>query len=159
MPNNKPTSPVSYNVVAGKKFATIEKGCAAFGLKPEKRGWITLAGARFENATHPDPALHDVTLWFPNTKSKHWNNVYKNSVIIETPKDITKNPAQVKKYTGNYELRITFLKEKKDYHFVGVYDLDIDETNKQKKCVWKRRLKAFSPDLHEIKEYLTNNKQ
>ena len=153
MPNNKSTKPVL------KSFSTIKEGCAAFGLNPEKRGWITLAGARFENAPHPDPTLRNVILWFPNTKSKHWNNVYNNGVIIETPKDETRNAAHVKKYTDNYELRITFLKDKKGYCFVGVYDLDIDETNKQNKCVWKRRLKTFSSDLHEIREYLTNNKQ
>ncbi len=155
MPNNKPTSPVFYDVVVGNSFSTIEDGCTAFGLKPVKRGCITLAGARFENAPHPDPTLHDVTLWFPNTNSKHWDNVYNNGVITETPKDMTKNPAQVKKYTENYELRITFLKNKKGYRFVGVYDLDIDETDRKKKCVWKRRLDAFSSDLHEIRELLT----
>ena len=159
MPNNKPTSPVFYDVAVGNSFRIIKDGCAAFGLKVEKRGWITLAGARFENATHPDPTLHNVTLWFPNTKNKHWDNVYNNGVIIETPKDMTRNPAQVKKYLKLDELRITFLKDKKDYCFVGVFRLNAPKTIKQNRCIWDCVLPAFSSDLHEIRELITNNKQ
>ena len=155
MLKNKPNGSVSYNVVVGNSFKTIKDGCAAFGLKPVKRGWITLAGARFEDAPHPDPTLHNVTLWFPNTKSKSWNNVYNNGVIIENPKDMTKNPAQVEKYLKLDELRITFLKDKKDYRFVGVFKLNSKKTIVQNKCVWECVLPAFSSDLHEIRELLT----
>ena len=155
MPNNKTTNPISYNIAVGKCFNSIAEGCKEFGLTPVKRGWITLAGARFENASHPDPDLKDVTLWFPSTKNNYWNNTPNKGVIVETPKDITKNQNQVNKYLNHYELRITFLKDKSKYCFVGAFELDPVETKKKNQCVWKRVLPAFSSDLHEIKNYLS----
>ena len=156
MANNKITKQVNYNVAIGKHFHTIAEGCAAFGLKPDKQGWQILAGTRFEHATPPDKALKDVILWFPNKRNAYWNNASPSQLdrIVETPKNTTKNQKQVDKFLNKYELRITFLKDKGDYRFVGVYELDIDETQIQNKCIWKRVLCQFSADLHEIKEYL-----
>lgn len=154
MPNYKPTNSVSFDIVVGNNFKTIAEGCAAFGLKPDKRGWIILAGARFENASKPDADLEKVTLWFPSTKNNHWNNTFNKDVIIEAPKDMTKNQKQLNKFLKTYELRITFLKDKGNYEFVGVYELDKDETKRLNKCVWRRVLSAFSSDLHEIKDYI-----
>lgn len=157
MPIYKPINSISYDATVGNNhFRTIADGCAAFGLKPVKCGWSVKAGARFENASHPDPTLHRVTLWFPNTKNNYWNNTFQNNCIIEVPKDMAKNQKQVDKYLNKYkgELRITFLKDKKDYCFVGVFELDEGKTKKQKECIWERKLTAFSPDLHEIKEYI-----
>ena len=157
MATYKPKNSVSYNVVGRKNhFRTIAKGCSAFGLNPVKRGYITLAGARFENAQNPDPDLQKVTLWFPQIKNNYWKNTPQNKCIIEVPKDMAKNPKQVDKYLNKYEgeLRITFLKDKDDYLFVGVFELDREETQKQNKCIWRLVLDAFSPDLHEIKDYI-----
>ena len=152
----KTISKVSYSVAIGNSFRTIEDGCKAFGLKPIKYGYRYKAGASFKNATVKDKALHDVALWFPNAQSNEWNNNSGLGVIIESPKKTSKTKAHVNKFLNTYELRITFLKHGGDYTYVGVYELDKQETNKMGVCVWKCVIDAFSSDLHEIKDYLNN---
>ena len=152
----KTISKVSYSVAIGNSFRTIEEGCKAFDLKPIKCGWRYKAGASFKDATVKDKALHDVALWFPNTQSNDWNNKSGLGVIIESPQNTLKTKAHVNKFLNTYELRITFLKHRGDYTYVGVYELDKQETIKMGVCVWKRVIDAFSSDLHEIKDYLKN---
>ena len=145
-------------------FPTIEKGCNAFGLTAVKCGWSIKAGARFENAPNPDPALKDVTLWFPNAENQHWNNNVKGSTIIETPKDPSKNALQVNNFLNRPELRITFMKDDAQwngYKFIGVYELDINATKSRNACVWKQitSIPCIHSDLREIKQYLQSQNQ
>lgn len=151
-----------YDINSLVGFNTIEDGCNAFGLEPEKRGWIVMAGARFENATIPDPDLQDVTLWFPNAQSAYWTNAiqYSGKTIVEVPTDSSKNQAQVNKYLANPEIRVSFLKDETQwngYKFIGVYKLNKEETIRLNRCVWEQILKATHSDLSDVKQYKIQN--
>ena len=141
-------------ITMGYSFRTITSGSAAFGLTPTKRGWQILAEARFKNAPIPNKALKDVLLWFPNVQNTTWNNCYHRNTIIEEHKDAAKNLLHVKKLLKENEVRITFLKDNSDYRYVGVYELDKNDTRKRNVCVWKRVLTDISSDLSEVKSYI-----
>ena len=149
-----PVSVYDINSLVG--FKTIEDGCNAFGLKAEKRGWIVMAGARFT-----DPDLQDVILWFPNAHNAYWTNAvqYSGKTIIEVPTDLSKNQEQVDTYSAKQEIRVTFLKDETQwngYKFIGVYELDKNETKRLNKCVWRQILKATNSDLSDVKQYKTH---
>ena len=141
-------------ITMGYSFRTITSGSAAFGLTPTKRGWQILAEARFKNAPIPNKALKDVLLWFPNVQNTTWNNCYHRNTIIEEHKDAAKNLLHVKKLLKENEVRITFLKDNSDYRYVGVYELDKNDTRKRNVCVWKRVLTDISSDFSEVKSYI-----
>lgn len=150
----------SYNLRYPVRFHTIKDGCVDFGLRPIKCGCLIKAGARFKSAPTPNPKLEDVTLWFPQEQNIYWRNTSHGTRIIEIPKNPSKNFKQVVKYLIKPELRITFLKKRgaSDYVYVGVYALDKPAIYRQEKCVWKRVISTFHPDLHEIIDYLSKNK-
>ncbi|MBQ9525272.1 MAG: hypothetical protein IJR69_09170 [Bacteroidaceae bacterium] len=157
----KTSGPTSiYNLKSPICFHTIKDGCVAFGLRPIQSGWLIKAGARFKNALTPNPKLEDVTLWFPQERNIYWCNTSHGKKIIEIPKSPDKNFKQIVKYLIKPELRITFLKKRgaPDYEFVGVYALDKPAIYRQEKCVWKRVMTTFHPDLREIIVYLSKNK-
>lgn len=143
-------------------YSTIEKGCNAFGLSAEKIGFIVKAGAWFRNAPKPDPALKDVSLWFPNVNHNHWVNIYQPNTITEGHKNPLKNNRHVQNLLNNPELRIVFMKDEKSwkgYKFVGVYELDLKRTKSQNKCVWKQipTITCIHSDLREVKQHLQSN--
>jgi len=155
-----PASVYDINTPVG--FKTIEAGCNAFGLKAVKRGWRVMAGARFENASIPDPDLQDVTLWFPNVQSAYWINAVQDNgrTIIEVPTDLSKNQEHVDKYFAKPEIRVTFLKDETQwngYKFIGVYQLEMEETKQPNRCVWKQILKVTNSDLSDVKQYKKQN--
>lgn len=127
-------------VMDDEYFRTIDDICETFGTKAKHRGFLRAGGADI-------PGHDDHKLWFPSvTNSSRWHNVLvdEETIYEYNEKDNTNN----KHFEGiisnhNLPKRVTFFKEKDDlgfnfYRFVGVFELDYEESIKQKKTVWKK---------------------
>ena len=86
-------------------------------------------------------------LWFPSvTNSSGWHNVlFDEQTIFESNEKDSINNKHLERIKNDHNLRkrVTFFREKDDlgfnfYRFVGVFKLDYEESNKQKKTVWKK---------------------
>lgn len=148
-------------VLHNYRVETIAEGCKLFKKDPIMRGCRPAPGITLYG---------NVTLWFPQVSNDYWNNVPGATgcfeIIYETPKDSSKNEGQIQKYIDRREIRVTFLKDKttfhdNDYHFVGIFALNREETLRMKQCVWERicdKCDTESKKLKEIIKSITKNK-
>jgi hypothetical protein len=121
-------------------FRTIDDICETFGTKAKHRGFLRAGGADI-------PGHDDYMLWFPSvTNSRGWHNVLvdEETIYESNEKDNTNNKHfEGIKSNHNLPQRVTFFREKDDlgfnfYRFVGVFELDYEESIKRKETVWKK---------------------
>ena len=92
------------------------------------------------------PSNPDQEIWFPILKNdKNWVNELSEdkTVFFEYNKDLANRKQHVSNLLKKHRQRVTFFKSKdvlgmEVFHFMGVFELDEEETRKQEKCVWKR---------------------
>jgi hypothetical protein len=129
-------------------FRTIDDICATFGTKAKHLGYIRAGGAE-------RPNCNDYMLWFPRVvNSSGWHNelIHKN-VIVEYNQNNDKNKKHIHNILDDYKKstlakRVTFLREKDElgfnfYRFVGVFELDYEQSIVQDRAVWKRIADEF----------------
>ena len=130
-------------------FRTIDDICETFGTKAKHRGFLRAGGADI-------PGRNDYMLWFPSvTNSSGWHNVlFDEQTIYESNEKDTTNNKHFEGIKNDHNLprRVTFFREKDDlgfnfYRFVGVFELDYEESYKQGKTVWKKCSDEFCIQL------------
>lgn len=112
--------------------------CTIFGMEVPKRGYQRAGGVPLPNS--------DYFVWWPNAIQKKWANEMSDDgeKIVEYDKsDEQKCNQHVEKYLKLNQRRITFFRKKNIfgqhyYRFVGVYEMDKEESRKINKCVWRR---------------------
>ena len=127
------------NVKKNDALSTIDEICELFDTKPKKRGFLRMGIADI-------PSNPDQEIWFPILKNdKNWVNELSEdkTVFFEYNKDLAKRKQHVSNLLKKHRQRVTFFKSKdvlgmEVFHFMGVFELDEEETRKQEKCVWKR---------------------
>ena len=135
-------------IESGCYLKTIDDICDLFGTKAVHRGFLRAGSAILQNHL-------DVILWWPNPKSTTWkNDVSTNEdVIIEYPagNDPIKCKIHAYKLTKLREKRITFIWDENVgmYRFIGIFEIDVDETLNMNKAVWRRTM----PEI-DIARYL-----
>ena len=116
-------------------LSTIEDICDVFGVKVPKNGFLRKGAAFLRD---------DLTIWWPNAVHKSWANEMSadGEIINEYPKSGDRHQ-HVKGLMAKEERRITFYR-KRDlfgrnyYRFVGVYELDKEQSIRDNMCVWRR---------------------
>ena len=128
---------------------TIDDICEIFETKAKHRGFQRAGGANI-------PGNNEYILWFPSVwNSSGWHNELINEQIISEYNDNEKKNKKhfdgIKNEYNNNTLpqRITFFREKDDlgfnfYRFVGVFELDYEESIAQNKTIWKRCSDVFT---------------
>lgn len=122
----------------GVILSNTDNICTIFGMKVPKRGFLRDGGVLLPNS--------DFFVWWPNAIQKKWANEMSDDgeKIVEYNKsDEQKRNQHVEKYLKLNQRRITFFRKKNIfgqhyYRFVGVYEMDKDESRKINKCVWRR---------------------
>lgn len=123
---------------------TIDDICAVFGTQPKHRGYLRMG-------TTPVPGQADSEIWYPNKdNNKGWKNERKDNddTIIEYHEDETKRAKHVTAVIKDNHRRITFFRSEDAlgivlYRFLGVYQLDVSESKKRGKCIWRRINKEY----------------
>ena len=127
---------------------TIDDICEIFGTKAKHRGFLRAGGATIPND-------NDHVLWFPSVwNSSGWHNDLFNAyTIYEYNEDAETNKKHIEGIKNEYNKnilpkRVTFFREKDDlgfnfYRFVGVFELDYEESFTQDRTVWKRCSDVF----------------
>ena len=127
---------------------TIDDICEIFGTKAKHRGFLRAGGAKI-------PGYDDFILWFPSVwNSSRWHNELYDALTIfeynENEKTNKKHFEGIKcEYNKNIlSKRVTFFREKDDlgfnfYRFVGVFELDYEDSIEQGRAVWKRCSDVF----------------
>ena len=118
---------------------TIDDAASIFGTKVVHHGY-------YRSASFDVPNKNNWIVWLPSVNKKNWSNSLSKDgmTIIEYQKtDPIKRIQHVHDMVNKNETRITFFREKDAlgfnfYKFVGVFQLDKQESLKQDKCVWKR---------------------
>ena len=113
----------------------IDDAATVFNTKAKHRGFLRAAGFDV-------PGVANTIVWCPAKNNKQWSNklVEDGTVIYESSIKDTKK--HVDNHVGkDNETRITFFLEKDDlgfnfYKFVGVFEIDREESQKLNKCVW-----------------------
>lgn len=116
---------------------TIDDICEAFGTRARHRGFLRAGEAYVDENS---------ILWFPNVENKKWHNEFleDEATILEYPEDLSDRKRHMLKHTTDPERRrITFFRQKDDlgfnyYKFVGVFMIDVRQSQKECRCVWKR---------------------
>lgn len=129
----------------GDCLRTIDDICAVFGTTPKRRGFL-------RSGTAPVPGKDDLELWFPIVNNgKGWVNDRCNddNVIVECHEDEEKRTSHVKSVLAENKKRIVFIRDEDAlgmvlYRFLGVYELDVEETKKRNQCVWRRISTEYS---------------
>ena len=111
--------------------------CTIFGMEVPKRGYQRAGGVLLPNRDF---------VWWPNAIQKKWANEMSDDgeKIVEYDKsDEQKCNQHVKKYLALNQRHITFFRKKNIfgqhyYRFVGVYEMDKEESRRINKCVWRR---------------------
>lgn len=120
-------------------LSTIDDICELFGTKPKMRGFLRMGVADIPSNPHQE-------IWFPILKNdKKWVNELSEdrATFYEFRQDQERSRQHVAKLLKKHRQRVTFFKAKDAlgmdaYHFLGVYELNEEETRKQEKAVWKR---------------------
>lgn len=115
----------------------IDDVATIFSAHAKHRGYQRAAGFDIPNK-------QGWVVWCPSSQNKYWSNALSKDGrrIIECPRDSSKAPEHIKTYLTKGEHRVTFFRHKdylgfNFYKFVGVFEIDEDETKTQNKCVWK----------------------
>lgn len=131
------------SVQSGCYLRTIDDICALFGTQAVHRGYLRAGSAMLPNHL-------DVILWWPNPKSTTWKNDVSSDedVIIEYPagNDLLKCKVHAYKLTKLQEKRITFIWDDSVgmYRFIGIFEIDGEETLRINKAVWRRTMKEIN---------------
>lgn len=120
-------------------FPTIDEICKRFGTQATSRGYLKVGAT-------PVPMNDELHIWYPNTSNdKGWKNELSEDgyTLTEYHKDEEKREEHVKICIAENKVRITFLKSTEkyndnEYHFIGIFALNIKETEAQGKCVWHK---------------------
>ena len=123
---------------------TIDDICAVFDTQPKHRGYLRMGAT-------PVPGHEDLEIWYPiKDNNKGWKNEREDGddTIIEYHEDENKRAKHVAAVIKDHHRRITFFRSEDAlgivlYRFLGVYQLDIDESQKRGKCVWRRKSKEY----------------
>lgn len=111
--------------------------CTIFETKVPKRGFLRAGGVLLPNGD---------LVWWPNAVHPIWANEMKdNGETIEeyNKSDEQKRSQHVENCLALNQRRITFYRKKNIfgqhyYRFVGVYEMDKEESRRINKCVWRR---------------------
>lgn len=108
---------------------TIDEACKIFGIRAIRRGFAFLAAA---------PIKGNQTVWCPCKENTKWDNeIIEDNGRIEIHETRKKdNDKHIEECLALREQRITFFKWKYVYHFVGVFEIDENQTKKKRTCVW-----------------------
>ena len=123
---------------------TIDDVCAVFGTQPKHRGFLRMGAT-------PVPNHDGLDIWYPiKDNNKGWKNEREDNddTIIEYHEDLAKRAKHVAAIIKDNRRRITFFRSEDAlgivlYRFLGVYQLDIPESEKSGKCVWRRISKEY----------------
>ncbi len=118
---------------------TIDEICAVFGTEATHRGFLRIGAT-------PIPLNQKLEIWYPNTDNNNgWkNNLFDDaSTFTEYNEDPEKCKEHIEACTNDNKVRITFFKSKEryhdnQYHFIGVFVLDIVATKESGKCTWHK---------------------
>lgn len=117
---------------------TIDDAFTIFGAKVKHRGFLRVAGAPIPNKTNE-------IVWCPNSAHRIWCNELSEDglEIREYNKNEQARREHVERYLPGNQRRVTFFREEDElgfrfYHFVGVFELNKDKSEKENKCVWER---------------------
>lgn len=121
----------------GVILSNTDEICTIFEMKVPKRGYLRAGGVLLPNRDF---------VWWPNAIQKKWANEMSDDgeKIVEYDKsDEQKCNQHVKEYLAVNQRRITFFRKKNIfgqhyYRFVGVYEMDKEESRRINKCVWCR---------------------
>lgn len=139
--SEKPFSPEHYrkrgslNVEDEVMLLTTDDICAIFGVKARHNGFLRAGAADLAD---------NLIVWWPNAVHKNWANEMSadGMSITEYHKGERRNQ-HVQEHIAKEQRRITFYR-KRDlfgnnyYRFVGVYELDKEQSLAENKCVWRR---------------------
>ena len=133
----------NYRGCEGAMFYRSTKGCTVIG-KDDK----IEAGSRIEVWWPSIKRLNRVL--FDNKNGANWvNEIEQNDdVILEAPRDSSRGKKHVDgvcEYTNSDTVRRVVIAKypKIGYSFLGVYQMDLAESQKQSRAVWKRIAKEF----------------
>lgn len=132
------------NAERNDALSTIDDICVLFDTVPKKRGFLRMGVADI-------PGKSNVELWFPILKNnKNWDNQLSEDkdVFVERHKDLNRNKQHIVNLLREHRRRVTFFKEKDVlgmdvYHFLGIYDLNEEKSQRQNACVWERTEKIY----------------
>ena len=124
-------------------FRTIVATCNYLGIKAVRRGFMW-----WNTAT--DPRCPDTLFcWMPK-KHKNWDNILDSTGTIWDEKPSNKQAVQdhLNEWLGKSHLKkVLFVKNKlfgdNDYHFIGVFVMDVQASKAAGHCVWKRIKTVF----------------
>lgn len=125
-------------------FQTIDETCMFLGTQAISRGYLKVGVA-------PISLNEKLEIWFPNeSNDKRWENKLNDEegTFTEYNSDDTKREEHVAACLKDNKVRVTFFKSKtkyndNQYHFIGVFVLDIAATEEQGKCIWRRISKEY----------------
>lgn len=91
------------------------------------------------------PDRKNLELWWPDPQNEKWNNCFEqqDDVILESHTDPAENDKHLEKTLNGITNRITFCKKDDKCVFLGVYALDVPESEAKHLCVWKRFSKEY----------------
>lgn len=131
----------------------IEDICALFeaDFNKTKRGFL-----RRGAISHPQNK--NIVIWWPSNKSRQsWENEYnnENKIMIEINTNEEKNTSHINNLITANETRLMFYYYTDflgftSYRFKGVYKLDIGESEKEKKAIWKKIADTFNLKTLEL---------
>lgn len=115
----------------------IDDAAAVFNTVAKHRGFLRAAGFNVLG-------IDNTIVWCPAKNNKQWSNDLSEdqAIIYEYyNNDYKRRKEHVLEHIKTKETRITFFLEKDDlgfnfYKFVGVFEIDEEESHKQNKCVW-----------------------
>lgn len=118
---------------------TIDEIWEVFGTGAKTRGFLKPGAA-------PIPLNEKLETWYPNEENdKGWENRLSDDegTLTEYHEDAEKRKEHKEACVKDNKVRVTFFKSKSkfhdnQYHFIGVFVLDIAATNEQEKCVWHK---------------------
>ncbi|MER2079687.1 hypothetical protein [Psychrobacillus psychrotolerans] len=95
------------------------------------------------------PYRNDVTIWFPKLNSKNWINTLSTDeeYIFERPADANLVKEHMNHHiSSDIHKRIVFVYEEDSkgqfkYRFKGEYEIDVQQSAKEKCLIWKRIMK------------------
>lgn len=126
------------------QLCTIDDICAVFDTKPKYHGYLRVGAT-------PVPNKEKLEIWYPIINNNHgWINKLSDdhNTFTEYHQDDAKRKAHVEACIKDNMQRITFFRHKDElgmefYKFIGVFSLNIDETQKQGRCIWNRIYKEY----------------
>ena len=127
------------------QLRTIDDICAVFNTKPKYHGYLRVGTAAVPNK-------EKLEIWYPNIHNRSgWSNHLsedQDTFVEFNEKDEIKRKKHVDTCIEDNKLRITFFRHKDElgmefYKFIGIFALDIEESKKQNKCIWRRKSREY----------------